>query len=206
MEISFGKRLFLIALFSFIIMRILYIYFYQYLNLQYIHIHHDEPFLKQQKKPLSTSGSLSTTPLSNKSFRNNSSLLRNRSSRNVSSLLLKKSAKLAMIGSSGALVFNHTDGSSLNSTLSRKKGSRLSRTKSLYEEWENRLTSKELSWDDFVSLPRQPPRLKQNIPLFATTRLKQCENTDEQRNSSFNVSLNRRGCNDVSFLRLHIVS
>jgi hypothetical protein len=195
MEISFGKRLFLIILFSFIIMRILYIYFYQYLNLQYIHIHHGEPFLKQPKKPLSSSNALQNSPLSSsKSSRNNSTALRNRSPWNVSSLVLKKSSKLGMTG----LSFNRTDGLSLNGTLSRKKGSRLSRSKSLYEEWENKLTAKELSWEDFVSLPRQPPRLKQNIPLFGMTHLRQCENIDVQRNSSFNISVSRRGCNDVS--------
>lgn len=190
-----GIRLFIIALLTFILMRIFYIYFHKYLDLQYIHFPSNVPALNQNNKSPQTSIASSLAIPPSHSLSDIQSAL-NRS--NSLNLMLRKSPKYGfhLRSLNGSRSSNPSRNNSFLSPYSRKKSSRLSK-KPLYEEWENVLQRQEVTWEEFVAFPRQPPRSKLNIPTTAITSLRRCE---ERRNDSFynSSTIVKKGCNDVS--------
>lgn len=178
-----GIRLFVILLLTFILMRIFYIYFYQYLELKYIHF----PQIPGLEKKSSTSSPTSDLI---------SSSMNAQYGRNASYHALRKSPKYNFFNPNNSRINWQRNSSFVGSN--RKKSSRISK-KPLYEDWENRLKRQEVSWEDFVNFPRLPPRSKQNIPVTAMASLRRCE--ERKNDNSYNsTSITKKGCNDVRIL------
>lgn len=157
-------------------MRILYIYFHQYLDFKYIHISNDPSVLLQQKQQPSTIDmKISLNNNAASQLRGNSTKFRNDGKASkYNELMLKKSWKGI-----------NNNGSNAVQTRKRTRSSR----KSIYEDWENIVTKTEMEWEKFVGIPRQPPRSKQNIPVTAVAHLKSC--------SESSVNTTRKGCMEI---------
>jgi hypothetical protein len=196
-----GKRVFLIVLFTFIVMRILYIYFHKYLEFKYLHITNDPSILKKNAITPAKSGSNSIQ----NSLRNISKAKidwKDDKTLRSGDLPLRKSFK-GQPGGTAVDRLNLTNILSLNTTSSRKRSSRLTK-KPFYEDWENALVPSEMSWESFVTIPRQAPRSKQSIPSTAVSHLRTCSDSMGIRN--YTVNATRKGCMEVKKFILMICS
>jgi hypothetical protein len=183
----------LIVLFTFIVMRILYIYFHKYLEFKYLHITNDPSILK---KNAITPAKSDRTTIQN-AFRNISKAKvdwKDDKTLRSGDPPLRKSFK-GPAGAGAALErSNLTNFLSLNSTSPRKRSSRLMK-KPFYEDWENALVRSEMSWESFVAIPRQAPRSKHSIPSTAVSHLRTCGDSMGIRNYTLNAT--RKGCMEV---------